>query len=138
GNALKFYATVRIDIRRIAAIKDGQDSIGNRTRVKVVKNKVAPPFRMAEFDLMYGANQWGISKEGGLVDMGVNNGILTKSGTWFSYGDDRLGQGRENAKSYLREHPDTAREIEEKVRQMLHLGGPLPTEESEKPETDEE
>ncbi|MCK5329739.1 MAG: recombinase RecA [Candidatus Latescibacteria bacterium] len=138
GQALKFYSSVRMDIRRIAAIKDGQDSIGNRTRVKVVKNKVAPPFRMAEFDLMYGANQWGISKEGGLVDMGVNNGILTKSGTWFSYGDDRLGQGRENAKSYLREHPDTAREIEEKVRQMLHLGGPLPTEESEKPETDEE
>ncbi|MCK5118915.1 MAG: recombinase RecA [Candidatus Latescibacteria bacterium] len=138
GQALKFYSSVRMDIRRIAAIKDGQDSIGNRTRVKVVKNKVAPPFRMAEFDLMYGAGQWGISKEGGLVDMGVNNGILTKSGTWFSYGDDRLGQGRENAKSYLREHPDTAREIEEKVRQMLHLGGPLPTEESEKPETDEE
>jgi recombination protein RecA len=138
GQALKFYSSVRMDIRRIAAIKEGQDSIGNRTRVKVVKNKVAPPFRMAEFDLMYGAGQWGISKEGGLVDMGVNNGILTKSGTWFSYGDDRLGQGRENAKSYLREHPDTAREIEEKLRQMLHLGGPLPTEESEKPEAEGE
>ena len=137
GQALKFYSSIRMDIRRIAAIKDGQDNIGNRTRVKVVKNKVAPPFRMAEFDLMYGAGQWGISKEGGLVDMGVNNGILTKSGTWFSYDDDRLGQGRENAKAYLREHPDTAREIEEKLRQTLHLGVPLPTEESKKSEAEE-
>ena len=138
GQALKFYSSVRMDIRRIAAIKDGQDSIGNRTRVKVVKNKVAPPFRMAEFDLMYGAGQWGISKEGGLVDMGVNNGILTKSGTWFSYGDDRLGQGRENAKAFLREHPDTAREIEEKLRQMLHLGVSVPTLESGGAEAEEE
>ena len=130
GQALKFYSSVRMDIRRIAAIKDGQDNIGNRTRVKVVKNKVAPPFRTAEFDLMYGAGQWGISKEGGLVDMGVNNGLLTKSGTWFSYGDERLGQGRENAKAFLREHPDTAREIEEKLRQTLHLGVSVRTGES--------
>ncbi len=115
GQALKFYSSVRMDIRRIAAIKEGQDSIGNRTRVKVVKNKVAPPFRMAEFDLMYGAGQWGISKEGGLVDMGVNNGILTKSGTWFSYGDDRLGQGRENAKKFLIENKDLVEEIKGKV-----------------------
>jgi len=103
--------------------------------VKVVKNKVAPPFRTAEFDLMYGAGQWGISKEGGLVDMGVNNGILTKSGTWFSYGDERLGQGRENAKAFLREHPDAAREIEEKLRQELHLGS---AEGSQEPEAEEE
>ena len=130
GQALKFYSSVRMDIRRIAAIKDGQDNIGNRTRVKVVKNKVAPPFRTAEFDLMYGAGQWGISKEGGLVDMGVNKGLLTKSGTWFSYGDERLGQGRENAKAFLREHPDTAREIEEKLRQTLHLGVSVRTGES--------
>jgi len=138
GQALKFYSTIRMDIRRIAAIKDGQDNIGNRTRVKVVKNKVAPPFRIAEFDLMYGADQWGISKEGSLVDMGVNNGILTKSGTWFAYGDERLGQGRENAKAFLREHPDVAQEIEQKLRQMLHLGMPVPTEESQKPESEEE
>jgi len=138
GQALKFYSSIRMDIRRIAAIKDGQDSIGNRTRVKVVKNKVAPPFRLAEFDLMYGADQWGISKEGSLVDMGVNNGILTKSGTWFSYGDDRLGQGRENAKAFLREHPDVAQEIEQKLRQTLHLGMPVPTEESGESESEEE
>ena len=131
GQALKFYSSVRMDIRRIAAIKDGQESIGNRTRVKVVKNKVAPPFRMAEFDLMYGAGQWGISKEGGLVDMGVNNGILTKSGTWFSYGDERLGQGRENAKAFLREHPDAALEIEQNLRQMLHLGSAEESQDSE-------
>ena len=137
GQALKFYSSIRMDIRRIAAIKDGQDSIGNRTRVKVVKNKVAPPFRLAEFDLMYGADQWGISKEGSLVDMGVNNGILTKSGTWFSYGDDRLGQGRENAKAFLREHPDVAQEIEQKLRQTLHLGMPVPTEESGESESEE-
>ncbi len=138
GQALKFYSSIRMDIRRIAAIKDGQESIGNRTRVKVVKNKVAPPFRMAEFDLMYGAGQWGISKEGGLVDMGVNNGILTKSGTWFSYGDDRLGQGRENAKAFLREHPDAALEIEQKLRQMLHLGVSVPTGESQDSESKKE
>ena len=138
GQALKFYSSVRMDIRRIAAIKDGQDSIGNRTRVKVVKNKVAPPFRMAEFDLMYGAGQWGISKEGGLVDMGVNNGILTKSGTWFSYDNERLGQGRENAKAFLREHPDVAQEIEQKLRQMLHLGVSVPTGESGGAEAEEE
>ncbi|MFH1006748.1 MAG: recombinase RecA [Candidatus Latescibacterota bacterium] len=138
GQALKFYSSVRMDIRRIAAIKDGQDTIGNRTRVKVVKNKVAPPFRMAEFDLMYGAGQWGISKEGGLVDMGVNNGILTKSGTWFAYGDDRLGQGRENAKVYLREHPEVAREIEEKLRQSLHLTTSTPAADDEEPEAEEQ
>lgn len=138
GQALKFYSTIRMDIRRIAAIKEGQESIGNRTRVKVVKNKVAPPFRIAEFDLMYGADQWGISKEGSLVDMAVNNGILTKSGTWFSYGDERLGQGRENAKAFLREHPDMAQEIEQKVRQTLHLGTPVPTEESGESESEEE
>jgi recombination protein RecA len=102
GNALKFYASVRMDIRRIASLKQGQDAIGNRTRVKVVKNKVAPPFKEAEFDIMYGT---GISKEGDLVDLGVECNIVEKSGSWFSYGEERIGQGRENAKKFLIDHP---------------------------------
>lgn len=126
GQALKFYSAVRLDIRRIAAIKDGQETIGNRTRVKVVKNKLAAPFRVAEFDIMYSKDQYGISKEGSLIDMGVASGILSKSGTWFSYGDERLGQGRENAKLFLREHPELAQEIEMKVRASLDLGARLP------------
>ena len=126
GQALKFYSAVRADIRRIAAIKDGQETIGNRTRVKVVKNKLAAPFRVAEFDIMFGKGQYGISKEGSLVDMGVASGILSKSGTWFSYGDERLGQGRENAKLFLLEHPELAQEIEMKVRASLDLGSRLP------------
>ncbi len=117
GNALKFYASVRMDIRRIAALKQGQDVIGNRTRVKVVKNKVAPPFKEAEFDIMYGA---GISHVGDLVDLGVECNIIEKSGSWFSYGEERIGQGRENAKQYLTEHPETAADIEAKV--LKHYG----------------
>ena len=113
GNALKFYATVRLDIRRIGTIKDRDEVVGNSTRVKVVKNKVAPPFRLAEFDIMYGE---GISKMGELVDLGVKAGVVDKAGSWFSYGDQRIGQGRENAKNFLRENGDIALEIEDKIR----------------------
>ena len=113
GNALKFYASVRLDIRRIGAIKDRDEVVGNQTRVKVVKNKVAPPFREVEFDIMYGE---GISKLGELIDLGVKGGIVEKSGAWFSYDSQRLGQGRENAKQFLRENPAVADEIEAKVR----------------------
>jgi recombination protein RecA len=118
GRALKFYSSVRVDIRRIGAIKDGDAVVGGRTRVKIVKNKVAPPFRQAEFDVMYGE---GISREGDLVDKGVELNIVEKSGTWFSYGGDRLGQGRENAKAFLKQNPDTAAAIELKLRQALGL-----------------
>jgi recombination protein RecA len=120
GRALKFYASLRLDIRRIGAIKEGQDLTGNRTRVKVVKNKLAPPFRQAEFDVMYNE---GISHTGLLIDLGVENDIVNKSGAWFSYGDVRLGQGRENAKQFLRESPDLVREIEERVRAVLGTRG---------------
>jgi len=113
GNALKFYASVRLDIRRIGAIKDRDEVVGNSTRVKVVKNKVAPPFKEVEFDIMYGE---GISKMGEVIDLGVKAGVVEKSGSWFSYGDERIGQGRENAKQFLRDHPATALEIEEKIR----------------------
>jgi recombination protein RecA len=118
GRALKFYASVRIDIRRIASIKDGDVVVGGRTRVKVVKNKVAPPFREAEFDVMYGE---GISREGDLLDLAVDKRIVEKSGTWFAYGGERLGQGRENAKTFLRENPETFKKIEERVRKELGL-----------------
>ena len=118
GRALKFYASVRIDIRRIASIKDGDVVVGGRTRVKIVKNKVAPPFREAEFDVMYGE---GISREGDLLDLAVDKRIVEKSGTWFAYGGERLGQGRENAKSFLRENPETFQKIEERVRRELGL-----------------
>lgn len=118
GNALKFYATMRMDIRRIAPIKDGQDVVGNRTRVKVVKNKIAPPFREVEFDIVYGR---GISREGDILDLGVNGDLIEKSGTWYSYGGERLGQGRENAKTFLREHPEIVSEIEQKIRQANNL-----------------
>jgi recombination protein RecA len=118
GRALKFYASVRIDIRRIASIKDGDQVIGGRTRVKVVKNKVAPPFREAEFDIMYGE---GISREGDLLDLAVEKRIVEKSGAWFAYGGERLGQGRENAKQFLKENPDVRRTIEERVRRELGL-----------------
>jgi recombination protein RecA len=113
GNALKFYSSVRLDIRRIGAIKDRDEVIGNSTRVKVVKNKVAPPFRQVEFDIMYGE---GISKTGELIDLGVKAGVVEKSGAWISYGDQRIGQGRENAKIFLKENPDIAVEIEERIR----------------------
>jgi recombination protein RecA len=118
GRALKFYASVRIDIRRIGAIKDGDRVIGGRTRVKVVKNKVAPPFRESEFDIMYGE---GISREGDLLDLGVEHKIIDKSGTWFSYGGERLGQGRENVKQFLRDNPDIYKDIDVKVRTTLGL-----------------
>ncbi|MFQ5984712.1 MAG: recombinase RecA [Alphaproteobacteria bacterium] len=114
GNALKFYASVRLDIRRIGAIRDRDEIIGNQTRVKVVKNKLAPPFKRIEFDIMYGE---GISKAGELVDLGVKAGIVDKSGSWFSYRDQRIGQGRENAKLYLKEHPETAAQLEREIRQ---------------------
>ncbi|HKH68080.1 MAG TPA: DNA recombination/repair protein RecA, partial [Reyranella sp.] len=113
GNALKFYASVRLDIRRIGQIKDREVVTGNQTRVKVVKNKVAPPFRVVEFDIMYGE---GISKRGELIDLGVQAGVVEKSGSWFSYDGQRIGQGRENSKTYLREHPEVAQAIENKVR----------------------
>jgi recombination protein RecA len=118
GRALKFYASVRIDIRRIASIKDGDQVIGGRTRVKVVKNKVAPPFREAEFDIMYGE---GISREGDLIDLAVEKRIVEKSGAWFAYSGERLGQGRENAKQFLKDNPDIRRAIEERVRRELGL-----------------
>jgi recombination protein RecA len=119
GRALKFYASVRIDIRRIGAIKDGEQVVGGRTRVKVVKNKVAPPFREAEFDVMYGE---GISKEGDLLDLAVDRKIVEKSGTWFSYSGERLGQGRENVKQFLKDNPATCKSIEERVRAELGIG----------------
>jgi recombination protein RecA len=118
GRALKFYASIRVDIRRIAAIKDGDAVVGGRTRVKVVKNKMAPPFREAEFDIMYGE---GISREGDLLDLAVDKKIIEKSGAWFAYGGERLGQGRENVKQFLKEHPDISNTIEERVRRELGL-----------------
>jgi recombination protein RecA len=118
GRALKFYSSLRLDIRRIGAIKDGEETIGNRTKLKVVKNKVAPPFRIAEFDILYGE---GISKEGDLLDLGVAHKIVDKSGSWYSYGDLRLGQGRENARLFLKDNPDLADEVDRKVRVALGL-----------------
>jgi recombination protein RecA len=118
GRALKFYSTVRIDIRKTAIIKDGEAVIGNRTRVKVVKNKVAAPFKQAEFDIIYGK---GISKAGCILDMGVENDIISKTGTWFSYGDERLGQGRENVKQFLNENPDLRDKVEAEIREKLGL-----------------
>ena len=120
GNALKFYASVRLDIRRIGAIKDRDEVVGNQTRVKVVKNKVAAPFRTIEFDIMYGE---GISKMGELIDLGVAAGIVDKSGAWISYNGQRIGQGRENAKTFLREHTELAAEIESAIRQNAGLVG---------------
>jgi recombination protein RecA len=116
GNALKFYASVRLDIRRIGAIKNGEEVVGNQTRVKVVKNKVSPPFREAEFEIMYGA---GISREGEIIDMGSAQNIIEKSGAWYSYHGERIGQGKENARQFLRDHPEVAREIEAQIRARL-------------------
>ncbi|WP_439890200.1 recombinase RecA [Ralstonia sp. 25C] len=116
GNALKFYASVRLDIRRIGSIKKGDDVVGNETKVKVVKNKVAPPFREAIFDILYGQ---GVSREGEIIDLGVEAKVVEKSGAWYSYGGERVGQGRDNCREYLRENPDLAREIENKVREVL-------------------
>jgi recombination protein RecA len=123
GNALKFYSSVRLDIRRIGALKDRDEVVGNHTRVKVVKNKVAAPFKQVEFDIMYGE---GISKMGELLDLGVAAGVVDKSGSWFSYGDERIGQGRENAKSFLRENTQMALEIEDKIRAAHGLDFDMP------------
>jgi len=120
GRALKFYASIRIDVRRIDSIKQGAEMVGNRVRAKVVKNKVAPPFRQAEFDIMYG---FGISKEGSLLDLGAEEGVVQKSGAWYTYGEERLGQGREAAKDYLKEHPDLRDVIERQIREQLNLPG---------------
>jgi recombination protein RecA len=116
GRALKFYSSVRLDVRRVEGIKDGADFVGNRVRAKVVKNKVAPPFKTAEFDLMYGT---GISKEGSLLDMAVERGVVRKSGAWFTYNEEQIGQGRENAKSVLAEHKDIATQIEKQIMDQL-------------------
>ncbi|MFT3954095.1 MAG: recombinase RecA [Piscinibacter sp.] len=118
GNALKFYASVRLDIRRIGSIKKGEEVIGNETKVKVVKNKVSPPFKTAEFDILYGQ---GISREGEIIDMGVNNKILEKSGAWYAYNGEKIGQGKDNAREFLRENPELAREIENKVRDAVGI-----------------
>jgi len=123
GNALKFYASVRLDIRRLGAIKHGDEVIGSRTKVKVVKNKVAPPFREAEFDILYGS---GISKEGELIDIASEQGIIEKAGAWYAFGGERIGQGRENARDFLREHPDVAVTIEGKVREKFGLRADAP------------
>ena len=119
GKALKFYASVRLDVRRIETLKDGGEPVGNRTRVKVVKNKMAPPFKQAEFDILYGH---GISREGSLIDMGVDQAILRKSGAWYTYEGDQLGQGKENARKFLRDNPDIANEIEKRIKEKLNIG----------------
>ena len=116
GNALKFYSSVRLDIRRIGAIKKGDEVVGNETRVKVVKNKVAPPFRKAEFEILYGE---GISREGELIDLGVQNGLVDKAGAWYSYKGDRIGQGKDNVRTYLKEHPEIADEIDAQIRALV-------------------
>ena len=116
GKALKFFASIRLDVRKIDTLKQGNSPVGNRTRIKVVKNKVAPPFRVAEFDIIYGE---GVSKEGSILDMGVANKIITKTGAWFSYGDIRIGQGRENARNFLRDNPELCKEIEKKLRDLI-------------------
>ena len=122
GKALKFYASIRLDVRRIETLKDGTDAVGNRTRVKVVKNKMAPPFKQAEFDILYGK---GISKEGSLIDMGVEQGFVRKSGSWFTYDGEQLGQGKENARNFMIENPEMANEIEKKIKEKLGIGAVL-------------
>jgi recombination protein RecA len=126
GKALKFYASVRLDIRRIEALKDGTDIVGNRTRVKVVKNKMAPPFKQAEFDIIYGQ---GISREGSLIDVGVEQGLVRKAGAWYTYDGEQLGQGKENVRTFLRENPDVAHEIEKRIKEKLGVGARLDAEE---------
>jgi recombination protein RecA len=128
GKALKFYASVRLDVRRIETLKDSGEAVGNRTRVKVVKNKVAPPFKQAEFDILYGH---GVSREGSLIDMGVDQGILRKSGAWYTYEGDQLGQGKENARKFLRDNPDIANEIEKRIKEKLGIGPQLDAEAAE-------
>ncbi|GAA3361469.1 MULTISPECIES: recombinase RecA [Saccharopolyspora] len=130
GKALKFYSSVRLDVRRIETLKDGSDAVGNRTRVKVVKNKTAPPFKQAEFDIIYGI---GISREGSLIDMGVEQGIIRKSGAWYTYEGDQLGQGKENARKFMRENPDVANEIEKRIKEKLGIGAKLDDEQAAEP-----
>ncbi|WP_411431329.1 hypothetical protein [Saccharomonospora iraqiensis] len=130
GKALKFYASVRLDVRRIETLKDGGEPVGNRTRVKVVKNKVAPPFKQAEFDILYGV---GISREGSLIDMGVDQGIVRKSGAWYTYEGDQLGQGKENARRFLRDNPDVANEIEKRIKEKLGVGVKAEAESTDEP-----
>ena len=127
GKALKFYASIRLDVRRIETLKDGGDAVGNRTRVKVVKNKVAPPFKQAEFDILYGH---GVSREGSLIDIGVDQGILRKSGAWYTYEGDQLGQGKENARKFMRDNPDVANEIEKRIKDKLGIGAKLDADET--------
>jgi recombination protein RecA len=122
GKALKFYASVRIDIRRIETLKEGSEPVGNRTRAKIVKNKMAPPFKQAEFDILYGV---GISREGSLIDLGVEHGLVRKSGAWYTYEGDQLGQGKENARGFLRDNPDLGNEIEKKIKEKLGIGAQL-------------
>ncbi|MGZ5105525.1 MAG: recombinase RecA, partial [Usitatibacter sp.] len=123
GNALKFYASVRIDIRRIGSIKRGEEVIGNETRVKVVKNKVAPPFKTADFDILYNE---GISREGEIIEMGVNHRIVEKSGAWYAYKGEKIGQGKDNTREFLRENPAMAQEIEQKIREAVGIAGGMP------------
>ncbi|MEC4356507.1 recombinase RecA, partial [Klebsiella pneumoniae] len=130
GKALKFYASVRVDVRRIETLKDGANPVGNRTRAKIVKNKMAPPFKQAEFDILYGQ---GISIEGGLIDMGVEHGIVKKSGAWFTYEGDQLGQGKENSRRFLKDNPELAQEIERKILVKLGISED-PDEASQDPE----
>jgi recombination protein RecA len=119
GRALKFYASVRLDVRRIETLKDGTEAVGSRTRIKVVKNKCSPPFKVAEFDIIFGT---GISREGGLIDLGVEQSIVRKSGAWYTYEGDQLGQGKENSRNFLRDNPDLANEIEKKIKEKLGVG----------------
>ncbi|WP_416598683.1 hypothetical protein [Nocardiopsis sp. LOL_012] len=134
GKALKFYASVRLDVRRIETLKDGTDAVGNRTRVKVVKNKIAPPFKQAEFDILYGM---GVSREGSLIDLGVEHGIVRKSGAWYTYEGTQLGQGKENARRFMLENVDVANEVEKKIKEKLGVptgkDGSVSGAESEKP-----
>jgi recombination protein RecA len=125
GRALKFYASVRLDIRRIETLKDGTEAVGNRTRVKVAKNKVAPPFKQAEFDILFGH---GISREGSLIDVGVEQALIRKSGAWYTYEGDQLGQGKENARKFLLENPDVAAEIEKRIKEKLGIGAQVDAE----------
>ena len=126
GKALKFYASIRLDVRRVDALKDGSDIVGNRTRVKVVKNKLAPPFKTAEFDIIYGK---GISNEGCIIDLAVEHNIIIKSGSWFSYNDEKIGQGKENVKSFLERHTDIRDEIEQKIKEKLAIQNEISAEE---------
>ena len=130
GKALKFYASIRIDVRRIQTLKEGADSVGNRTKAKIVKNKMAPPFKIAEFDIIYGQ---GISREGGIIDMGVEHGLIKKSGSWFTYDGDQLGQGMENSRRFLRDNPELAAELERLIKEKLGVGVKAPAETEDSP-----